>query len=913
MAAKNQFIKRYKNFFGFDLKSSDLNYPEKYATDISNLDLNAVGSLIKRKGTTPHAEGAGPLGSFIYNRIDENGDEAPELVSIGSTVKKWAETRIAISYSGAEASASVSVYYDTVTSQYRCILTAGATTALNQGLGLGVDETTPYTCQQLRNSIDALADWSATITGTGTVPAAYIKNAIDQDVLAGYTLNAGYWTNAISPVASPFANGMAAVNDEDFEPASAVQIQNVLYVATGKDEIQKYDGFSVYRAGVPTPASLTSADALDAGGFVGRNYVHRARYIQVDASDNFTEGNLARVSTPISTQHRAIIKGAQTTVTTINVEPGSDILNGDTVEFYDSVSASLVTRTVTGVSTTPLAITISGAAVTVADADEILSTNARRIDVTVANVQAGTGFNTGCAIVNGNQGFGPSSYVNTINVDNGSGGPHTLQVGDTAYFYDGNLNTYVQRKVTNVTTNTITIAGAGVEVLDNAVISANLRIGIYRNETSATEPTTWYEVVQIPNNSFAPTQVYQDKTSDANLGVDLLVPLVDRSPPPKARYLTVFQNLLVAGCLTAAPNVVAWSDIEGAEYFPTPDNQQLIQSLEADRITAVAPSNEVLIVFQREAIHAGSGDFADGNIRFDQITNDVGCIAHQSVRDIRGVIFFLSKIGPRKMSGAQIPSSLGTFEEVPLVSRIDPLFNQSANVDDEDLFRLGKSWAFHDRKEQKYLLFVPKESEQVGVRYCNSGSVLLVYDYARDAWLKWEGLNAAAGIVRYNDDLIFTERRIDEVGALRTISWRRQDTGTAYDYNDHTQPITIVYKSPWDFMGNASVLKNYLTLRVFTTDIVPNNFTLDCQTELNFIPTSPISEFTLNVGADGYGVTPYGSFYGDPQDSSVKHKISNGRAKSLRLIFSNDEPQTDIVITGYELEVVAPYMPAIKV
>jgi len=612
----------------------------------------------------------------------------------------------------------------------------------------------------------------------------------------------------------------------------------VLYIATGEDEVQKYDGVKLYRAGVPTPDSLTTAIAAGVGLITGNNYVYKARYVQKDANGSLIEGNLITSDPP---------------------------------------------RSVT----------------------------AQNIDVTVANILAGTGFNTGCAIVAGVQ-----SGVTTINVDNGAGGAHTLKVGDTAYFYKTDIPAaYVEREVTAVGANTITIAGPAVDVADNTVISANLRITLYRNETSATYPTLWQELVSIPNNSFVASQLYTDSSTDAQLGVDLLVPLVDRSPPPKARYLTAFQNLMIAGCLDGQPNIVAWSDVDSPEYFPTPDNQQIIQSLEGDRITAVSPSNDVLVVFQKGAVHVISGDLSETNYRVEQITNDVGCIAHQSVRDIRGSIFFLSEIGPRLMTGAGIPTALGAFGDNKLVSRIDPLFNQAPTTTDERLYRLARSWAFHDRKAQQYLLFVPAETVDTvaSVRYCNSSSVLLVYDYARDAWLKWEGINAGAGIVIFNDDVLYLERGVDNLGAARSVSWRRQSTGTLYDYNDHDQAIEIIYKSPWDFMGEASVLKNYLALRVFTTDLVPNNFTLDCQTELNFVPDNPISEFSLSVGSDGYGVTPYGSFYGDPQDSSVKHKISNGRAKSLRIIFENAEPQTDLVITGYELEVVTSYKPAFKV
>lgn len=838
MASQNQFIKRYQNFYGFDLKSSDLNFPEQYATDILNLEVNPVGSLVKRKGTAPFARGGGRLGSFVYNRIDDNGNEVPELVSVDSGLKKWKLTKITVTYTGLEASAAVSLVYDTATSQYRCILTAGATTALDQALGLGVNELSPYTCNQLKAAIDALPDWTATLTGEVSTPAAFVANLNAYAIAPGQSvvLEAGYWDTVTAAVSSPFANGIAAINSADFEPASAVQIQNVLYIATGRDEIQKYDGVKVYRAGVPTPASIAAAISAVAGAISGSNYVYLARYVQVDANGVPVEGNLA---------------------------------------------------------TSNLLATVS----------------AKKVDVTVANVQPATGFNTACAMVAGTQ-----AGVTTIAVDNGSGGAHTLKVGDTAYFWDGVSSSYVERKVTAASTNSITIAGAAVNVTDNDAISANLRIALYRNETSGTEPTVWQELVQIPNNSFLATQVYTDNTPDASLGIDLLVPLVDRSPPPKARYLTAFQNLLIAGCLDGQPNAIAWSDIESPEYWPTPDNSQTIENLEGDRITAVSPSNDVLVVFQRGAVHALSGDLTETNYRVEQVTNDVGCIAHQSVRDIRGTIFFLSEIGPRMMTGAAIPTALGAFGDNRLVSRIDPLFAQSPTTPEANLYRLSRAWGYHDRIGQRYLLFVPAETVAGGgVRYANSNSVLLAYDYSRDAWLKWQGINAAAGIVAFDGDLLYCERGIDQLNAARSVTWRRQKTASGFDYNDHTAAITVRYKSPWDFMGEASVLKNYLTLRVFTTDLVPNNFTLECSTDLNFVPDSPVSEFTLSVGSDGYGVTPYGSFYGDPQDSSVKHKLSNGRAKALRMVFENDEPQTDLVITGYELEVVTPYKPAMKV
>lgn len=832
MASQNQLIKRYENFFGFDLKSSDLAFPEQYAQRCINIDINPVGSLIKRKGNAPFASGAGALGTFVYNRINSNGQEVPEILSVSDTLLKFNETQVLVTYTGLAASAALSIFYDQATAQYRCQIIVGTTMVLDQALGLGVDEVSPYTCQQLRNAIDALPDFTATITGNGSVPAAFAVNVIEYDVKAApYTIKAGFWQSVQGVTATQFAAGYADRNNVDFEPASAVQLYNVMYFATGKDAIQKYDGQRVYNAGVPTPTGL--AVTLQAGPITGNNYVHRLQFYQKDAAGNEVYGNL--------------------------------------------VSSTKV------------------------------NASAQQFQITF-NTLSGSGYNTACAIVNGAQ-----TAVTTITVDNGSSGQHTMVAGDTAYFYDAVTGGYVERVVQSVTATSITVAGAAVTVADNAVISANLRAIVYRNRDSLGDPTLWYVVEEIPVNSFSATQTYIDDTLDAALVTELTEPLTDRSPPPIGRYLTAFQNLLILGSLKDDPNVVAWSDVESPEYFPTPDNQQIVQNLEGDRITAIAPSNDVLVVFQRGAVHALSGDLPELNYRVDQITNDVGCIAHQTVRDIRGTIYFLSLLGPRQMTGASLPQALGAFGQNTLVSRIDPLFVPVVGAPADQVFRLSRAWALHDRSAQKYLVFLPKESVSGGIRYCNDQSTMIVYDYGRDAWIEWQQINAGAGIVFYQDNVFVAERALGVGSTQRNIFYRRQSTGTGFDYNDHNQPISVFYRSPWDFMGEASVLKNYLTLRVFTTDLVPNEFVLECQTELNFTKDAPVSEFTLNVGSDGYGNSPYGNFYGDPQDTSVKHKLSNGRAKSLAIVFKNSQPQTDIVITGYELQIVTPYKPAMKV
>lgn len=321
------------------------------------------------------------------------------------------------------------------------------------------------------------------------------------------------------------------------------------------------------------------------------------------------------------------------------------------------------------------------------------------IDVTIANIEEGSGFNTNCAIVDGAQ-----AVVTTIDVDDGSAGAHTLKVGDTAYFFDAVSASYVEREVTAVTTNTITIAGAAVTVADNAVISNNLRIAIYRNKTAGSTPTVFYLIEEIPNDSFNATQVYNDNVADGSLGALLIPPVTDRSPPPKGKYVSQWNGqMTIAGNLDNQ-NILYYSDVDGPEYFPSDSNQLLFDSVAGDVIVGHAPNNQVYAVFGDRSFQIVSGDIATGQVRIDLISADIGCLAHASIKEVNGSLCFLSNKGPRVTQGGQVPQPLGSSETNPSASRIDAIMEQAGMDSDEEL-RFKRTVAVNDRIGQKLIFF----------------------------------------------------------------------------------------------------------------------------------------------------------------------------------------------------------------
>lgn len=838
MASPKTLVKRYTQFSGLDLKSSELNRDVRFSPGMRNAQYRKTGSIEKRSGFQAHAKGGGGYGLHTFSRINpDTGIVEPETLSVADTLYKLKESVITVTYTGADPTAIVSVFFDKATETYRCQVTEGTTLLLDEDLGKGYDEGSTVTINTLKTAIDALANFGATITGSTSTPAAFIETTIDCDLnQEDCLLTAKYWEAVNSPASNMLNGSVTNSNNSDFENASFVQINNVMYVSNGYDDVLKYDGQNLYRAGLRAPDEPTIN--LVAGSITYANgYSYRIQYINYDAGGGITESDLA-------------IESPQT-----------------------------------------------GALA------------AQDVEVTVFNIEDGEKFNTNCAVVNGAQ-----AVVNTITVDNGLGGNHTMKAGDTAYFYDAVTGDYVERKVTAVAATTITVAGAAVTVADNAVISNNLRIAIWRGPVVGGVVTTWYFIKEIPNNSFVPSQVYTDNTVSGAEGEELIEPATDRGLPPKGKYVSVFRNQLVVAGKIDEPNTVFWSDVESPEYFPV-NNQTDVNTLAGDVISGLAPNNEVFAIFKKRSIFILSGNIAENTIRFDQITSDIGCVAHHTIHEVRGFLCFLSDLGPRKMIGGQIPVALGESTDNALISRIDPIFEQAYKTDEEKYVPL-RAVAINDRLREKYMLFIPCESvDPSGDVYANSFSRVFSYDYSRDAWLEWTNINGAGGFTTVNEELYWVERGYSTFATdIRKVMFRRHNLGTAFDYQDNFEAIDFSYTTQWEALNEPSVMKKFLNARIFSVEDVSYNETnLSVVAEHNYVPDNTKSSFMLQFGGGGYGISAYGdSPYGDPALIAKKHKLNSSRTRSLRLVFSNAEMQENAIITGWELEVATPFAASMK-
>jgi hypothetical protein len=522
------------------------------------------------------------------------------------------------------------------------------------------------------------------------------------------------------------------------------------------------------------------------------------------------------------------------------------------------------------------------------------------VDVTLTNILAASGFNTNCAVVAGAQ-----VSVTTITVDDGSGGTHTLKVGDTAYFFDSISGDYVEREVTGVTATDITIAGAAVTVADNDVISNNLRISIYRNQDGGTFK---FLVAEVPNNSFTATQVYNDNTPDGSLGIQYVLPLTPHNIPPKGRYITSYNNQLFSAGNLINPNTVSWSAVEGPEYWE-PDLFSLrIQSPNGDKITGLSQSNEVMSIFEKRAMHVISGDIPNNNLRVDTITKDLGCVSHNTIQEVRGDLYFLSDRGVWKTVSGQLP--------IQVSERIEPVFDKNPLLLDAQQPVIKRAIAINDRDKEQYVLFIPAETTNLVGITANSSSVLYVEDYYRNAWLKWTNMDFSGGVAIFDDKIHFTERRADGSSDVRHHLYARSNRGDNWDYQDNLEAIDWQYSTGWYYFNEPSVFKKFLRLKTYASQATANNsFILSNTIEKNFVPGLVAGTFTVDFSGstDGYGVSPYGTTpYGDIFFPSRKCKIGPIKATAIRFVMENNNDCENTDILGWELEVALPYRTELK-
>jgi hypothetical protein len=859
-------IKHFLDFRGLDLRQSDILTPAGYAKLADNSAHAPKGGLTSRRGAKIAYESNALLSKFGYGTFrldttDSLGGRKTELVVMGQS-QLFRVTRSYFALVNTTGAAiTVSMYYDETAGEFLFRITGPSSTLVSQSLGIGT-EASPVTIFSLKAVVDAVPGLS--MSTPATTPAAFIDLVPDITVANGETKPLYYTILTEIPAAANLvpANDSIEMGLDTFEPTSGAVINGVLYLSSGTNVVKtqgskttsalcmitKYDGLRWYRAGMRRGFGQASGAGVSPGTYT-------------DA-----KGTFARVGlTSDYLQYQITYKH---------------------IDKVGNVTENLYVET---------EITLDGSGYS----NETVQVGLA--DPVGLNLYE-SGYKTARATVNGAQ-----ASVLTLTVDS----DNILTVGDIAYFWDYNQTRFIQREVTGITSTSVTLssasldsnsvspnydAGGAVSVRDNALLSANLRICIWRKKVA---DSVWILAAEIP---YAPETIanysyYYDEDIDiGTFGAEYVEPQYPYMDGcPQGRYVCSFNNQLIISGNDRRAATTWFSDIISPELFPESTHEFDVST----RVTGCRQTAEVLCVSEANDLNVVAGNLADLNFRVDRIGANIGCISHHSMVEVQeGVMPFLSRKGPYVLAGGRNLEPLGsaTYADGIKVSRLEPFFS---TVYDQTLSHpvFNRAIAGVLPNKSLYVLFIPYE-DAAAYGFANSDSVAFVYDYSRGSWFKWTGVNMAGGIASFEETLWWTGRDYDgsgsyDVNNTRNWLWQFQDELKGkYAYGDHDAAINWDYRSAWDHLGNPALFKRFLRCRVSSLETRPAAsvpFTLSTYVDFD--------ESLLSYSTDITWTT----------QSNIKVKIKAETCRALQVRFNQAVRYNPMIISGYELEATASF------
>lgn len=521
--------------------------------------------------------------------------------------------------------------------------------------------------------------------------------------------------------------------------------------------------------------------------------------------------------------------------------------------------------------------------------------------------------------------------VTTLTVTaNNTSVAHDIQVGESVYI--GTDAT--PHLVTATTPTTITISPSVTTTASPTSVS-RVACKIWRTKDGGTD---YYYLTKTAVG--VDTTTYTDSTTDANLGAvwvqrdmgfgypvshvclhqDKVVTATGIRKYKQTRVGVGVGQEILDGANTLT---VFFSTNSGAEYFNI-SNSFSLPTDAGNFITGLVSDNDRLLIFTDTSVYVVSGTLGLGNFSVKPLYRDIGCIAPNSIRVLNGIIIFLSNKGICALES-------GNLERIGLPVDKNILENAKIIYNPESVYlnRYNKNLAYAtagiDPVNQWYFIYIPNlrfKNDGIGayathIRKFTTDSqngTIFIYDFKHKAWYSWDNINAQGGFAWFDNRVWFASRnrsKNDEGFYESRLHYVVPELLPEYCIA-HNAPIKFSYTTSWEDAGDNRVFKMFPELRVDTVDALNNtqNFLLSVEVEKDYQAGAPTQQFTMNFNdAGGYGETPYGQTeYGSPEYASRLQSITNQKAKSIRLIFKNENIAENVQISGWELDVASQFV-----
>ena len=824
--------RNFENFKGINKSFSALTKPQEFAEEAQNCFITENFDLEQRPGGKFISFGDAGLAKYVYT--DSSGAIVREIV-LGTEYKLSDET-ITFAYSGG-GTGRISLL--PTGSAWRLTVTEDGVDV--SGFPKTYTSIVDYPASDLStlvSDVDGLSNWTCSASDTTNIYACYLPIIELQEVGSG-----GVSFNYVS-LANLEPGGLGT--GEAFDRTSYSSLNDVLFAARGSSEVVKYDGFRVYRSGVPelTQSVLAIANGGSGSAFTANTtYSYLFRYVRIDARGNRIEGPLSEVVShtvggtaqdslnityPVwndssSDTRASYFSSATTSGNVLNINGTYNALQwqvGGEVYFWDEISAAWVVRNITAVSSSPWQITVDGDAVTtVATGNKATISNNIRLEVYRTKGNANSPF----------------------------------------YLVDEPANASVGSTVSTTYTDDTAEASLSVNLIEPDVTRGRPPAGSYLCSHQG--------LLFVTGNSTTPNRVYfNDVTGSEYFDPDL-------------GFLDL--PFTTTGVITGIVS----------------DGQNLIVFKPRER--AIVRGDFITNSFFVEVVSDGVGCSSHHSI-----CRGVLGIYFMSLQGPQRLINSELDFGFNNKMSQFFRSSIADSDVG--YSLVADSANYVIDSSQVDKLVVDLATSFYDERRSHVYMFAPALTSRDGfavttVSGPNENSWFYVYDEKQDAWTEYipsaSQYPISGGVVSGSDlyisTTLVTEAVSDEY--IYTLAlFKEHVRDDSYVAADDYAAIEFCYESAWDSLDNPSVYKKWLRLRTWSMRLLNRiASSLAITVTKNFSDSDTLSSFTH----DFTGATTL-------EDRS---KISSQKATAIKVKFYNNTLHEAPRITGYEMEVSMPY------
>jgi len=452
----------------------------------------------------------------------------------------------------------------------------------------------------------------------------------------------------------------------------------------------------------------------------------------------------------------------------------------------------------------------------------------------------------------------------------------------------------------NYQTSAITAVAGGNLTLDLSAIPATApngfvdKIRIYLKNTTTNSSFLFIAELAIGTTTYSIT---------ANSTSAVVAP--ENNGPPLAgggKFMGIFNSKLVHAGSTSFPNDVFFSE----QYLPdayNPNDSQVVLTIPGQGgITGLAVGmfgdsylDPFVCIFKRRSIHIYSE--LGGNPKSVIISNEVGCVSHDTIQVKNGAVYFLSDEGWRAIvDGRLVRNSEG--EAITLGNGdIDDIFKSPGYIYEINRAQMTNAFSVYYPTLDQYMTWISEgsnnaftkvyvyEYNSVGFKVFEFSSVATCATIGESATSRPVVLFGTSGGFILQHSIV--ERRSDEdsegtevsIPAFAVLPWYPNEEG---DFDATYNFRELVLK--------AIVSANALTVKSFI------DFDLSDQIDYSYTFTDPNSGFILDLSLLDVGV------FGDERTIKSSRADINRTALSMAIGFYQDVIGGNIGLVAAQLD-----------